>query len=78
MIDRLDPEDLAIWGHPVETLWEPLRTAGSVTNPPRPKLDRYRAQRMLIVRLRRLVRRNALLRRCLTKLRLGADVLLRD
>ena len=62
----------------METLWEPLRAAGSVAKPRRPTFDRYRAERMLIIRLRRLVRGNALLRRCLTRLRLGADVLLRE
>jgi hypothetical protein len=79
MIARLDPDDLRTWGHPIGTLWAPLERAGSARpSRTRPRLDRYRIQRMLIVRLRRLVRRSALLRRCLQTTRLAADVLLRE
>jgi Sulfotransferase family len=79
VIDRLDPADLALWGHPVETLWEPLERAASSGAKPKPKkLDRYRLERMLIVKLRDRVRRSARLKRWLGTVRLGADVLLRE
>jgi hypothetical protein len=77
IIASLDPADLAIWGHPIETLWAPLEGAGGAA-PPRKALDRYRLERFLIVRLRALVQRSAFLRKWLAKVRLGADVLLRE
>lgn len=79
MIARLDPADLALWGHPLETLWAPLEAAGSTVRKPKPTaLDRYRIQRKLIVRLRDLVRSHPALQNPLRKLRLAADVLLRE
>lgn len=79
LIARLDPDDLAIWGHPLASLWEPLDTAGaSGHKPARKALDRYRIERFLIVKLRALVQHRPLLRRWLGTVRLGADVLLRD
>lgn len=79
IIERLDPADLALWGHPVETLWDPLERASSSGRKPKPrKLDRYRLERMLIVKLRDRVRRSARLKRWLGTVRLGADVLLRE
>jgi len=79
IIDRLDPADLAMWGHPIETIWQPLDAAGaSGKTPARKPLDRYRLERMLIVKLRSLVQRRPFLRRALGTLRLGADVLLRE
>jgi hypothetical protein len=79
IIAKLDPADLALWGHPVETLWQPLESAGATgTTPARRVLDRYRLERMLIVKLRALVQRRPLLRRWLGTVRLGADVLLRE
>jgi hypothetical protein len=78
MIERLDPADLAEWGHPIESLWRPLEMAGSVPPPARKTLDRYRLERLAIVKLRALVQRRPLLRRWLGTVRLGADVLLRD
>jgi hypothetical protein len=79
MIGRLDPADLAAWGHPPETLWQPLEAAASSGfKPQAKKLDRYRLERMLIVKLRDRVRRSPRLRRWLGTLRLGADVLLRE
>ena len=79
IVARLDPADLETWGHPLESLWQPLEAAG--TSPARPtpkKLDRYRLERMMIVRLRDYARRFPALRKLLERLRLGADVLLRD
>lgn len=79
IIARLDPADLETWGYPVEQIWDPLKDAGARgVVPAKKKLDRYRLQRLLIVRLRQAVGRSALLRRWLTTLRLGADVLLRE
>jgi hypothetical protein len=79
MIARLDPADLAIWQHPIETLWAPLEVAGATgAKPARKALDRYRLERLAIVKLRGVVQRSPLLRRWLGTLRLGTDVLLRD
>jgi hypothetical protein len=79
IIDQLDPADLEIWGHPVDRIWEPLNDAGaSAVAPARKKLDRYRLQRLLIVRLRHAGGRSPTLRRWVGTVRLGADVLLRD
>jgi hypothetical protein len=79
IIARLDPDDLAVWGHPLETLWKPLEAAGAVSAAPsRKALDRYRLERMMIVKLRALVQRRPILRKWLGTLRLGADVLLRE
>jgi hypothetical protein len=79
MIDRLDPADLTLWGHPLETLWDPLDRAAQSGRKPKPKkLDRYRLERKAIVGLRKRVRKSRGLRRLLERLRLGADVLLRE
>ena len=78
IIARLDPADLATWGHPIDGLWQPLEAAGaSGAAPPKKTLDRYRVERFLIVKLRGLVQRQPLLRKWLGTVRLGADVLLR-
>lgn len=78
MIARLDPADLATWQHPIETLWQPLEAAGAAPRPAKKRLDRYRLERMAIVRLRALVQRRPFLRKWLGTVRLGADVLLRE
>lgn len=79
IVGRLDPADLALWGHPMETIWAPLEAAGaSGRKPPKKGLTRYRLQRKAIVTLRRWTRGSGVLRRLLTKLRLAADVLLRE
>jgi LPS sulfotransferase NodH len=79
IVARLDPEDLALWGHPTDTLWEPLERAGASGAKPKAKrLDRYRLERLLIVKLRDRVQRSPRLRKWLGTVRLGADVLLRD
>jgi hypothetical protein len=79
IVARLDPDDLAAWGHPLESLWQPLEAAGaSPVRVSSKRLDRYRLQRMLIVRLRDATHRSQALRRLLERLRLGADVLLRE
>ncbi len=79
MIARLDPADLATWKHPLEGLWAPLEAADAAgATPARKALDRYRLERLAIVKLRGVVQRSPLLRRWLGTLRLGTDVLLRD
>ncbi len=79
IIGRLDPADLETWGHPIDGLWAPLEAAGaSGLAPEKKRLDRYRLERLLIVKLRQQVQRRALLRKWLGTVRLGADVLLRD
>jgi hypothetical protein len=79
MIARLDPADLDVWQQPLDGLWTPLETAGAAgAASPRKAFDRYRLERMLIVRGRALVQRSPLLRRWLGTVRLGADVLLRE
>jgi hypothetical protein len=77
IVARLAPEDLATWGHPLEHFWEPLESAGAAPTPRR-GFDRYRLERLMIVKLRALVQRQPLLRRWLGTVRLGADVLLRE
>jgi hypothetical protein len=77
IIARLDPADLALWGHPAESIWQPLE-AGGITAPAPKRFDRYRLERLMIVKLRALVQRSALARRLLGTMRLGADVLLRE
>ena len=80
IIARLDPADLAAVGPSAR------RRCGSRSKPPAPParhaarkaLDRYRLERLLIVKLRALVQRRPLLRRWLGTVRLGADVLLRE
>jgi hypothetical protein len=79
IVARLDPDDLALWGHPLETFWEPLDRAGATGKQPvKKKLDRYRMQRKAIVKLRSTVQKSPALRKLLGRVRLGADVLLRE
>lgn len=79
IIARLDPADLDTWGQPLETLWAPLESIGAVTKrPKRRRLDRYQLERKAIVVLRRQVQQRGFLQRLLRRVRLGADVLLRE
>lgn len=79
IVARLDPDDLATWGYPIETFWKPLEdVAGRAAAPKPKKLDRYRLERKAIVKLRAMVQQNPALRRLLQRGRLAADVLLRD
>jgi hypothetical protein len=79
IIARLDPADLAIWGHPLDGLWWPLERAAASGRTPAPrKLDRYSMERKAIVAFRRRVQQSPALRRLLERLRLGAAVLLRE
>jgi len=75
----VDPADLETIGYPPAKMWKPLEEAGEGVAAPRPpKLDRYRIERRLIVRLRSAARRNGVFRRLLEKGRLACDVLLRE
>jgi hypothetical protein len=79
IIGRLDPADLRTLGYPLETLWQPLETAGDISGPlPKPKLTRYRFQRKAIVLLRDQARKGGAFGRLLRKARLAVDVLLRE
>lgn len=79
IVARLDPEDLAIWGHPLETFWKPLDDlAGKSVAPKAKKLDRYRLERKAIVALRAQVQKRDAFRALLKRMRLAADVLLRE
>jgi hypothetical protein len=79
MVAQLDPDDLETLGYPLQALWEPLEKAeGAMAPPPSPPLDRYRLQRKAIVTLRHQARKGGLFRKALERVRLTADVLLRD
>lgn len=58
VIGRLDPDDLTLLGYPPDTLWGPLEAAKAAPLPPAPRhgWNRYRLQRMAIVRTRALAR----------------------
>ena len=78
-IAQLDPGDLAILGYPVDRLWLPLEDAlGQAAPLPKPKLDRYRLQRKMIIALRTRAQKGGLLRKMLEKGRLACDILLRE
>ena len=80
IIARLDPDDLALWGHPLDReFWKPLENAvGKQLPQPKKSLDRYRLQRAAIVRGRAAVANSATLRKLLKTARLATDVLLRE
>jgi hypothetical protein len=60
-------------------IWAPLDEAGASGLKPKPKkLDRYRLERKAIVKLRSVTKNRAVFRRLLERMRLVADVLLRD
>ncbi len=78
IVSQLDPADLDTLGYPIEDLWNPLEEAGDVQPPPKPKLDRYRLQRKLIIQMRTQAQKGGLFRKLLTKAKLTCDVLLRE
>ena len=80
VVAQLDPEDLKTWGYPLETFWRPLEEGKfeGMKPPKRPKLDRYRLQRKIIVRLRHAIRGGGTMHNLLRRLRLTCDVLLRE
>lgn len=72
-----DPQDLATWGYPVDTLWEPLKSANPLAyKEKKPKWDRWTIQRKALVLLRRDIHRKPL-GKLVTKARFFCDVLLR-
>jgi hypothetical protein len=76
--DRLDPDDLALWGYSKESLYDPLAMrTGVALKPKRLRLTRYRFERRLLVALRRNIHHNAL-GRMLKRLRFALDVILRE
>lgn len=79
VIAQLDPADLETIGYPVDKLWAPLAEASENPQPlPKPKMDRYRLQRKLIIQLRNLAQKSGAFRSLLKKIRLATDVLLRE
>ncbi len=77
VLDGLDPQDLEQWGYPKERILADLEAAeGKGTSKPQ-RLSRYRVERRILVQVRRLVHRSALLRRLLERIRLATDLLLR-
>ena len=79
VVGQLEPADLESLGYPLESLWLPLEEAGGrPAARKKPGLSRYRIQRMAIMRLRKLARGRGMFRKFLEKVRLAADVLLRD
>lgn len=80
VISQLDPADLDTLGYPLEDLWKPLDEARGQSAAPqaKPRLDRYRIQRKLIMNLRSQARKSGPFRKSLQKLRLVTDVLLRE
>lgn len=79
VIAQVDPEDLKTIGYPIETLWKPLEEAESKpVTVKKPKLDRYRIERKMIIALRRRAQKGGLFRKLLKKAQLTCDVLLRE
>jgi hypothetical protein len=79
IIERLNPDDLDTIGYPVESLWTPLEEVrGKSFSPKKNPLSRYRLQRKIIIKLRGLAQSSGLFRALLKKIRLAADILLRE
>ena len=79
MIRNLDAEDLAIIGHPIDTLWAALDSQSPATRPaPSPSFSIYRLQRKTIIALRQFARTSPRFRKLLDRVRLTCDVLLRE
>ncbi|MFP6581033.1 MAG: sulfotransferase [Candidatus Hydrogenedentota bacterium] len=79
IIGHLDATDLETIGYPAELLWQPLENAtGKSFTPKKQPMSRYRLQRKVIIKLRGLAQSSGLVRGLLKKVRLVADVLLRE
>jgi hypothetical protein len=77
-LDGLEDADLETWGYPRAEILRTLEGgAGRGAPHARAPLTRYRLERRLLVRARRLVHRSTLLRRLLERTRLYSEVLLR-
>ncbi len=80
VISGLPPEDLDTWGYPIETLFDPLdqvRAGAAHDAPARERLNAYRLQRKLLLKLRRNIHHNQL-GKAVKAMRYYCDVLLRD
>jgi len=74
---RVPDEDLATWGHPVGSLWEPLQAADPASyRRARQAWSWFRLQRVAFRLLRRNIAHNAL-GRLVTRVRFACDALLR-
>lgn len=79
MIDKIDPEDLEIIGHPAGALWAALDGPSGAARPAAaPSFSFYRLQRKAIVVLRQFARTSPPFRKLLARIRLACDVLLRE
>ncbi len=80
LLDRIADDDLELLGYDRDTLWLPYAKAAKTVNDDwrRPKLNRYRLERKVIVRGRDFVQHHGWARKLLDKLRLVCEVLLRE
>lgn len=79
IISELELNDLETLGYPEELLWQPLHDAAGKTFTPKTQpMTRYRLQRKAIIKARGMAQSNGVVRGLLKKVRLAADVLLRD
>ena len=79
IIGQLDPADLDTIGYPVDSLWKALEDAeGQSFSPKKQPMSRYRLKREVIIKVRGLAQSSGAFRGLLKKIRLAADVLLRD
>ncbi len=77
IIDSLEPEDLKLWGYPIDTIYKPLEDARPGGKAPKkPPLDRFQVERKLLRLLRRNIHSNAF-GKVVKKIRFYCDVLLR-
>jgi len=80
MIATIEDDDLATWGFPRATLFEPVERAarsGGVAVPKPPPLDRFRLERKVLRTLRRLVHEHSWMARGVRGLRTLCDLVLR-
>ena len=76
MIDRVAPEDLAIWGTTHDTALAPVEAAGGKP-PPQPVLNRYTLQRKVMLALRKDIHHRPH-GKLVERIKYYCDVLLRD
>ncbi|MCC6152401.1 MAG: hypothetical protein IT367_01500, partial [Candidatus Hydrogenedentes bacterium] len=79
VIAQLDSDDLQTCGYAPDTIWKAFdEQAGKPVAPKKQKMDRYRLQRKMIVKLRAQAQKGGVFRKTLKKAQLVCDVLLRD
>ncbi len=76
MIARIDPDDLATWGWPLDKLWLGLEEVGGAV-PPKPVLNSYTFQRRVMLALKKDIDRRPH-GKLVRKIRYYCDVLLRE